>query len=57
LGLVRQGCALDGSGDRVIDFKLTQCQQVRNALFEDRRDDPEPIVVQLWPRRIRTHPD
>ena len=33
--------------DGVVDFKVTQGPQLREAVLKDRLDDPQPIVAQI----------
>ena len=36
-----------GGRDRIVDLKVTEGPQLREAVFEYRLDDPQPIVAQI----------
>jgi hypothetical protein len=40
-----------GRRDRVVDFKVTKHPQLREAVFEGRLEDPQPLVAQIGSMR------
>jgi hypothetical protein len=45
---IRFSCpGFPGRRDGVVDFKVTEGPQLSKAVFEDRLDDPQPIVPQI----------
>jgi len=40
-----------GGRDRIVDLKVTEGPQLREAVFEYRLDDPQPIVAQIGSMR------